>query len=354
MRNLALLISIIFALFSQELKGQNLIAVQNGNTSIFFSDLSEAITASNAGDTIYIPGGVINCGNIIINKRLHLIGAGIRPDSSAATKYTLINGSINVSSDADFGSLTGLDITMTGGGISLNGSVTNYLISRCKFEVLNLGLNSASSSINIFRENIIGIIEGNGSQNNSFHNNIISRYVAGGYTISGSFNVFRNNIFFLQTPTACYNAGIGWSEYIYSVLGMTDCSFENNIFLSNNPNFLCNLNDCVFTNNLFCSDLPSCPNCSSSNNIINQEQNSIFVNLTGNQFSFSNNYHLNPTSPGKNAGSDGTDMGIYGGLYPWKDGSIPSNPHIQFQSIGCTPNSSGNLNVNIRVAAQDR
>jgi len=66
-----------------------------------------------------------------------------------------------------------------------------------------------------------------------------------------------------------------------------------------------------------------------------------------------NDYHLKADSPGKNAGKDGTDIGIYGGSYPWKEGSLPFNPHYQKIQVAPKTDNQGNLNVNIMVKAQD-
>jgi hypothetical protein len=46
-------------------------------------------------------------------------------------------------------------------------------------------------------------------------------------------------------------------------------------------------------------------------------------------------------------------VGIYGGAFPWKEGSIPNTPHVTNKNIGHTTNSNGTLPVNIKVAAQD-
>lgn len=45
-------------------------------------------------------------------------------------------------------------------------------------------------------------------------------------------------------------------------------------------------------------------------------------------------------------------MGIYGGSTPWKEGAIPSNPHIFFKNISNATDGSGNLPVQIKVSAQ--
>jgi hypothetical protein len=71
-------------------------------------------------------------------------------------------------------------------------------------------------------------------------------------------------------------------------------------------------------------------------------------------FSYSDDYHLKSTSVGVNAGRDGTDIGIYGGAFPWKEGSLTFNPHYQRINISPTTDNNGNLNVNIKVEAQER
>ena len=90
-----------------------------------------------------------------------------------------------------------------------------------------------------------------------------------------------------------------------------------------------------------------------SGNIGNQSISSIFVNYAQGGFSYSDDYHLQATSLGKNGGIDGTDIGIYGGLFPWKDGSVPSNPHITVKNIATKTDNMGKLNVNVTVTAQD-
>ena len=46
----------------------------------------------------------------------------------------------------------------------------------------------------------------------------------------------------------------------------------------------------------------------------------LFVNVSSTTFDYAYDYHLQATSPGKNAGTDGTDIGIYGGAYPFPSG----------------------------------
>jgi hypothetical protein len=88
-----------------------------------------------------------------------------------------------------------------------------------------------------------------------------------------------------------------------------------------------------------------------SNNIYGQAAGSIFVNETDGNYSFDDDLHLAPTSPGVGAGNDGTDIGAYGTGSPLKSGAVPYNPHYQAATINSATNASGELPVNIRMAA---
>lgn len=237
---------------------------------------------------------------------------------------------------SDGGSLTGLytqDAIVFGNGTN-DGNINNYNVSRCN--VSYIASNSNLAANNLFYENIVRTnISMANAQSNAFYNNII----AGSLVNVGANNVFKNNTFL--SPDLYGNP----SNILNSV-------FENNVFIS--VNSLASFNNNIFNNNLFVENLTFPYNANiGSNNIVNQAQNSIFISQSGNTFSYNQNYHLKATSPGVNAGTDGKDIGIYGGLFPWKDGSVPNNPHIQSKTISGTTDQNGNLQINIKVKAQD-
>jgi hypothetical protein len=67
-------------------------------------------------------------------------------------------------------------------------------------------------------------------------------------------------------------------------------------------------------------------------------------------FSYDADYHLK--LPANFLGTTGNQVGIYGGLYPAKEGSVPANPHISSKNIGSTVDQQGKLNVQIKAVAQ--
>jgi hypothetical protein len=63
------------------------------------------------------------------------------------------------------------------------------------------------------------------------------------------------------------------------------------------------------------------------------------------------NYALKPGSPGKNAATDGTDIGIYGGT-GFSDSALPPGPRIVSKKVADQTDANGNLRVEIKVSAQ--
>ena len=73
-----------------------------------------------------------------------------------------------------------------------------------------------------------------------------------------------------------------------------------------------------------------------------------------NNFTLPKNLKIREDSPCKNAGTDGTDIGIFGCPAPYKDGAVPFNPHINKALISGQTDKDGKLKVDIQVSAQTR
>jgi len=78
----------------------------------------------------------------------------------------------------------------------------------------------------------------------------------------------------------------------------------------------------------------------------------MFVNAPqhSHNYSYNNDYHLNQGSPGKNAGTDGNDIGIYGGTYPYTDIiPIPKVIHVNVLN----PKLPLNDTLHVRIKAKN-
>lgn len=344
MRQIIISTLLVFSL-TFNVNAQNQIAVQHVGISSFYTKLDSAIIHAQSGDTIYIPGGNYTI-NETISKCIHLVGVGHHPDSANVTARTVISGypQLVLDNGADYGSVTGIFFNWPACGynncqnITILGTVTGYTISRCYLSG-DIWANSPLSSNLSLTENIIHNIQ-SFATNISVNNNIL----LGTIFITNS-STLKNNVITFSSP--------GYNQYAFYGNG-TDCIIENNIFkpgctaigpYGGSNIYHNNLNAGV--NGIYNS------NQGSGNFLDNILLQSIFVNYDPATDIYYDDFHLPVGSPYKNAGRDGTDIGIYGGAFPWKAGSIPFNPHFQSIQIGSTTNPSGNLNVNIKAAAQD-
>ncbi|MFW5850975.1 MAG: hypothetical protein ACOCWB_02010, partial [Bacteroidota bacterium] len=89
------------------------------------------------------------------------------------------------------------------------------------------------------------------------------------------------------------------------------------------------------------------------NNYKGIDLSTLFISLPSEPFSFGDNYHLTSSAESTYLGDEGTQVGIYGGLFPLKEGFVPQNPHISTKTISSGTDSNGFLNVDIEVNAQD-
>lgn len=305
------------------------------------SALVSAYTASQAGDTLYLSGGTFTPPSVF-EKKLMIFGAGHYQDSTIATGKTFVNGNVSFNENADQSYLEGVEIT---GQFSFpyNNSVNNFTLKRCKIDgaVTFDGTLTTSPSTNLalignvfmgnvsvtnitngmFSNNLFsGALlntQGNYITNNNFLNGVYLNYEY--FVFSGHNNVFNNNIFLFTS-----NNGLAGS-------GSTGNTYSKNLFVSPTPNF---------------GGTPT-----TSGNYVNVAQNLIFVNQSGSTFNYAHDYHLQ--TPTTYVGNDATQVGIYGGAFPYKAGGVPMNPHIQMKNIAPTTDANGNLQIQIQVKAQN-
>lgn len=323
---------------------QDLIAVQNGNTPSFYKDLSEAIEESKAGDTLYIPGRNYIV-NDTINKPIHLIGVGINPNYTQATGITSLTSpgitspQLILGDNADGGSIVGIHFTTNYYNGNPRNNITqdtdtdvrNYLIDRCYF-----GSNvSGKFSSSLIKQSIFRHRNAFNAENG---NSVITNNVFCDRSNNFTNCIVANNIFL---------TGLQY----YKAMSASSCVIENNVL----PFFAFNyVNNCNIRNNINSSNGISGTNIRSGNFSGNIDLTTIFINYTTvtEAIDFTANFRLLEGSEYKESGTDNSDIGIYGGRFPWKDGSIPFIPHIVTKEISGTTDENGNLNIKIEVQAQ--
>jgi hypothetical protein len=337
--------------------GQNLITLQSGENATFYTNLDTALFYAKNGDDIYLPGGYIkaNSETLKIDKAVNIIGVGYNPYTNPATENTVIQSqTIQILPNVNGGSISGIYAKNT--TLQIDNNVSNFIVNRCLFSFINIGIplvDMPPFNISIF-ETVVDRIQGNvgadnlsGPQNVLISNSILSNY--NNLVLNG--NGKWENL-------SCKNCIISRSdsESQPTLASIKNSLIENCIIIDNTGNVYGYGNENnTFRNCLFTIQ----KNTNWGNNfmincILDQPQNSIFIDPQDFVFNIKNNFRLQDNSPGKNAGTDGTDIGIYGGRFPWKDGGLPANPHIESKFVNGTTDTNGNLNVNIKVEAQER
>lgn len=335
------------------------IVVQGSGAPQVFSDFTEAVSAAQANDVLYLSGGSFPyTGGLVLDKPLRFIGAGIDPDSSQVTTTTTLfmtntNAPLVLTTAASGSTFTGIRFgssftgtnvqTLRYGTSNSDDLPTGIVFTRCQFNGrVQLAFNSnsvAGSETTLFEECIFNLdLVG--------HNRaaVVSRCVfdasfVGLYAIqffSGGSLLVENCVFLNAIMANCNGATVRntiSTSTNYICLGCNGATFSNNVVAA--------LSVAISSSGIIEAD-----------NIVDADPSTFFVSETDGVFQYSDDLHMAPGSPGIGQGTDGTDVGIFGTNAPFKPGSVPFNPHFRAASIAPATNADGDLPVNIRVAAQ--
>jgi hypothetical protein len=332
-----------------------------------FTQVDAAIAASAAGDTIYVHGSQFTYADFSINKRLVVIGAGYNSNNQFNLP-TVVN---NIFLNRD----TGLQ--------NASGSViTGFLIIT---QIRNNG-NPGVDNVTIFRNKVNNVIYTHNpgasfvySNGWLIYNNILFQVQggSGGSTSVSSGNItIQNNIFTgnivgfsMSSVLVDHNLFLG-SDNLQTVFYAT---ITNNIFVRTTGNiFTTNVSFNTFNNNI--SNLTTITTASPTNSFLGGNNSGAgnfvavdpsFEAVTDlNNYSTVANYRLKTTSTVRNGGTDGTDLGIYGGVaaraFPsggapasgYDTSALPPIPQVtevNIQNATLQPGTPLNVNVKAKV-----
>jgi len=282
----------------------------DANQPAQFSNLQIACDSASAGDTLYVQGTPTDYGSVSIKKQLHIIGAGIKPSGNFLYGYPTAISTIILDTVSYISGASGTIIE----GVTNNSTLTTYtgckniILKRNKFAGSYRKFNSCTNILiynNIFTA---GYLRLSSATNIIIMNNIFSSsYIEnGGTTISISNNVFLNSIAF----SSCNSSTISNNIFYYAAVTSTDyCSFSNNIGFGIATNIVQGTN-------------------TGSGNLTSDPKFTYIYSTTDHSFNDNNKYSTQTTSPANNAGTDATDIGIYGGQYPWPESNIAAYMHL--------------------------
>ena len=284
--------------------------------------LQQAEAAAVSGDVINLSGGSFNVSNFTITKAITLRGAGI--DSEAPT-YIIGNFTIAIpADDTNQFIMEGIRCQNT---MSTSGTFASPYFVKCQFNtVSNAKDNDNVTNIMFVNCKITGKINVGGGDTYSF------------------VNCFVNEMCQYEAAAATFANCIVMKSVVAE---LKQSQFFNCIFISpNGSNWVLPNNS--QTTNCICINYPQSifrdlsvkPNCS----VANRED--VFKTFTG-EYSDEETFELTETAKTTYLGTDGEQMGIYGGLQPYN--STPSYPLITTMAVDKQTSTDGKLNVTIGI-----
>ena len=357
------------ALWPVEGWAATLVANQNANAptgSNIYSTLQAAVTAASAGDLILVvpsgtPSNPTSYGAVTINKQLTIRGNGLNPNKdlpgiSMVDNITLLR---DASGNASGTVIEGLRFSANSGISNSSPStlqISNIEIRQCQF----INTSSTLTFIDLrYGDNTIirnCIFEGI----NSFDNGYIGASYTENNNITISNNVFTRTFVNIRNGTVANNLFLDFLTITNTAAIGTavNSTISNNIFYGPAPAGT-SVGTCVYNHNLSFSPyddgngnnvMPPTGSGGNTgvNNINDQDPLLTAIPSGGTEaWSFAYDLSLQSGSPGKNAGTDANDIGVFGGTYPYSvDVAFPI---IQQLSTSAVVPQGTNLSVTVKA-----
>jgi hypothetical protein len=341
------IILILAVLFTGSVMQAQVFIIERGSNSFTYNNIKSAVDALEDNDRLYLPpcriellreytgegypGLASYTHTIIVNKKVSIFGAGYADGANSTVISS--GGRFVLGNDADESYLSGIRFECS----LILDTVSNCIISRCQMAgTLELGVG-----------NNIVITEC------EINNQITGLYASGYSSSQTTMPVTYSKCIFDYSSLSLYYATVNNSIFLLPILSRYgNSTLSNNIFVfKDRDNYKVNISNGYnnFSHNLWVGAYPESDditNVIADSEITNEPYENVFVNATA------GNFHLKPECSGKNAGADGTDVGIYGTTTPFKESRLPSSPHFKEKYIAPETNNGGNLPVHIVVEAQ--
>jgi hypothetical protein len=292
------------------------------NNPAQYNTVQAALNASNHGDTVYVNGTQFTYPDFQINRRIVLIGAGYNVSNqlnlaSVVSGINLFrdNGVNDASGSVIMGFRINCRLAIAGGSLPVNDIRLSRNMIGAGGCFPTLYMTGALNNWTIFNNIIIGGSIDASATNILIQNNIITTNLSGSNQSSViiDHNVFQGsgNLTTIRYATITNNIFVRTSGHLM------DAVVQFNTF-NNNLSILTTVGQTAPTNSF-----SGGPNTGAGNFI---GVDPLFENVPDfNNYNPANNYRLKSTSTVRNAATDGTDLGIYGGSYPFPSGGAPGS-----------------------------
>lgn len=329
MKKFIVLFVAVMAMFATTAKAQSsLLATLNheGTISTFYGTnaLQQAHAAAADGDVITLSSGTFQ--SINITKAVTLRGAGMVLDAATQTEPTVLANEFTIDIPDETTQRLTIEGIYTNQKVSIK-KLKNAMFLKDRFYCFSFPESAYGKDLTFIHCRITEGYYGNSNSNNSavFQNCLVRGMQGNNY-------IFNNCLFLAETNSS--NSHCGNSEY------------RNSIILNSNST----KSTSTYYNNLYCIlYIGESFNVTNNTNVKVAKDNEAIKNLFG--YSDDNEYKLTEAAKALIKGSDGTEVGIYGGSLPYDP--TPTNPQISKFNVAAKTTADGKLSVDIEVKSAE-
>lgn len=323
-----------------------------GSISTYYgsSALKEALEKATDGDAITLSAGQFMAANITKNVTLRGAGMSVRTDSIYSHEATIVQGAFEIApTDSTTGRIIVEGVYFTS-DITYKGLVRNPLFMKSRFSTVKSG--DGGRIVNA---------------------TLIHCRVADGFGLAGNSNAcFVNSV--VWEPKNVYTTASNF-EFDNCVVGFIKSSYTGNVINSYYKNCMIMANSYHIGSSSTSYAIPysctaiNCVGCS-SHGLLDNGYNNIFYNLSsknttnknvakpsdvlktgGFTYNDSEKYELTDEAKTRYLGTDGKQIGIYGGSLPYEED--PTTPQITKCNVAAKSTADGKLSVDIEVKAAE-
>lgn len=320
----------------------------DGTISAFYgaNALKLAVTAAEDGDAITLSSGQFNAVNI--TKAVVLRGAGmsVSTDSINSHEPTIIQGSFTINVADSIEERLTMEGLYVNGGVTFSGTLKNAQFLKCRFQNFLAATNAVITNTSFIHCRFYKGYKQNANSNAYF----INCLVCGPNSPSTSSSIEFDNCFVkFESGLTDYYAKNTVNTYYKNCIIQTVAWNDEDMQIPAN----CTAYNCVgvgsartvFTN----------MNSKNSTNKYVSTINSVFKTYSATAaetyINDSYNFELTQTAATTYLGTDGTQVGVYGGNLPYDEN--PTIPQITKCNVASKSTADGKLSVDIEVKAAE-
>lgn len=317
-RTLATMLFTLVGLCATQAQDVAMATLQHGETMTTYygaDALKSAYEAAETGDQICLSGGTFT--SVDINKVVKIYGAGGFTQDIASNRYkTILSGdfSIELPEGAEGLHIEGI---YNGNEVKCDGDITAMTLKKCKLKFLHF--NSANTINCTISQCYIDQFTPDSHSKNLYINNSIIQFDGGNDTDA------------VLTIVNCVQT----ASYYYALTAVYKNSVIRNITTLSSTAYY----------NCLAYQYRSINANSIQDNVVNVSAIDWSKNL------FTGYYELTDAFKTTVTGTDGTEIGIYGGSTPFSD--VPSNPQVTTKEVAAQADNNGTLAVKMVVEAQE-